>query len=295
MTAPPRPSSVAVLGLGAMGRRMARRLLDVGVPLAVWNRTPDAADALVADGARRATSPRDAAQGAAAVLSVVTDDAASRAVWTGPDGALAGLAADAVAVESSTLTPAWVAGWAGLVGAPAPPRSTRPSSGRGRRPRRGGSRSSSAATRPRWAASGRVRPLLDAMGGAVHACGPTGSGAALKLAVNALFAAQVAQAAEALAFARALGVEGAADVLAALPVTSPASAGAIAAIGAGAFDPLFPVDLLAKDLRYATETAARAGVDAPLASAARAVFERARDAGLGGLNVTGVARLYGLG
>ena len=288
-TTPPVPSPVAVLGLGAMGRRMARRLLDAGVPLAVWNRTPSAAEDLVAAGAHRAASPREAARGAAVVLSMVTDDDASRAVWTGPDGALLGLGVDAVAVESSTLTPAWVADWAGHVRAAgaspldAPVVGSRPQAEAGRLAFLVGGE---------HAALDRVRPLLEAMGGAVHACGPTGSGAALKLVVNALFAAGVAQAAESLALARALGVEAAPEILKQLPVTSPAVAGAIDAMGAGAFDPLFPIDLVAKDLRYAVETAGRAGLASPVADAARAVYERAQGVGLGGLNVTGVARLY---
>ena len=291
MTTPPVSSPVAVLGLGAMGRRMARRLLDADVPVVVWNRTPGAAGDLVAEGARRADSPRAAVRGASVVVSMVTDDDASRAVWTGADGALAGLGADAVAVESSTLTPAWVGAWAGMVrDAGAAPLDAPVV----------GSRPQAEAGRLAFLVGGdvptldRVRPLLEAMGGAVHACGPTGSGAALKLVVNASFAAQVAQAAEALALARALGVPAAADVLKALPTTSPAAAAAIDGIGAGAFSPLFPIDLVAKDLRYAAETAERAGVASPVTDAARAVYERAQDAGFGGLNVTGVARLYDL-
>ena len=289
MTTPPAFSSVAVLGLGAMGRRMARRLLEAGVTLVVWNRSSNAVADLVADGARSAASPREAAEGAAVVLAVVTDDDASRAVWDGPDGALAGLGADAVAVESSTLTPARVAEWAeavrnrGAVPLDAPVVGSRPQAEAGRLAFLAGGDAD---------ALDRVRPLLDVMGGAVHACGPVGGGAAMKLIVNASFAAQVAQAAESLALARALGLDAAADVLKALPVTSPAAAGAIDAIGAGAFDPLFPIDLVAKDLRYAEATAAQADRDVPIASAARAVYERARREGHGGLNVTGVARLY---
>ena len=272
-----------------MGRRMARRLLDAGVPLTVWNRSSSAAADLVADGARGAASPREAAEGAAVVLAMLTDDDASRAVWDGPDGALAGLGADAVAVESSTLTPARVAEWAGGVrgtgAAPldAPVVGSRPQAEAGRLAFLVGGEAS---------VLGRVRPLLDVMGGAVHACGPVGGGAAMKLIVNASFAAQVAQAAESLALARALGLDAAADVLKALPVTSPAAAGALDAIGAGAFDPLFPIDLVAKDLRYAEATAERAGRSVPITAAARAVYERAQRGGHGGLNVTGVARLY---
>jgi 3-hydroxyisobutyrate dehydrogenase-like beta-hydroxyacid dehydrogenase len=57
--------------------------------------------------------------------------------------------------------------------------------------------------------------------------------------------------------------------------------------------PLFPVELVAKDLRYAEAAASAAGSEVPTSSAVRAVFERAADAGLGELNLTAVARLFG--
>jgi 3-hydroxyisobutyrate dehydrogenase len=77
-------SHIAMLGLGAMGRRMARRLLDAGHELTVWNRTLGAADELVAAGARSAPTPRAAADGAQIVWAMVFDDVASRCVWTMP-------------------------------------------------------------------------------------------------------------------------------------------------------------------------------------------------------------------
>jgi len=96
---------VALLGLGAMGRRMARRLLDAGVPLTVWNRTPSAAADLVERGARQAPTPRAAADGATRVWSIVFDDHASRRVWLDPgEGAALAMQGDAIAVESSTLS-----------------------------------------------------------------------------------------------------------------------------------------------------------------------------------------------
>lgn len=81
---------IAFIGLGRMGSGMARRLLAAGHELVVANRTAAAAEPLVAAGARFAASPRQAAQGADAVFVMVSDDEASRAVWLGPDGVLAG-------------------------------------------------------------------------------------------------------------------------------------------------------------------------------------------------------------
>jgi 3-hydroxyisobutyrate dehydrogenase len=100
---------VAVLGLGAMGSRMASNLLKAGHRVVVWNRTPGAAKALVEVGARQAQSPKEAAAGAAFVIAMLRDDEASRQVWLDPEsGALAGMERGSVAIESSTLSPRWI-------------------------------------------------------------------------------------------------------------------------------------------------------------------------------------------
>src|SRR6516164_7946765 len=97
---------VAFLGLGIMGGNMARRLLGAGFPLTVFNRNRAKAEALA--GARVANSPREAAADADVVFCMVADDGASRAMWLGENGALAGAAKGAVLVDCSTLTVAWV-------------------------------------------------------------------------------------------------------------------------------------------------------------------------------------------
>src|SRR5271163_3110302 len=104
---------VALLGLGTMGAGMAANWLAKGFDLTVWNRTRARTHALADKGARVATTPREAAEGADCVFAMVADDTASRAVWLGDDGALAGAKTGAVVVESSTLTPDWVRELAG--------------------------------------------------------------------------------------------------------------------------------------------------------------------------------------
>ena len=79
---------IAFLGLGNMGRGMASRLIGAGNDVTLYNRTRAKAEAVA--GARVAATPRDAADGAAAIISMVGDDAASGAVWLGPNGALEG-------------------------------------------------------------------------------------------------------------------------------------------------------------------------------------------------------------
>ncbi|HLJ40364.1 MAG TPA: NAD(P)-binding domain-containing protein, partial [Candidatus Acidoferrales bacterium] len=99
---------VAILGLGLMGTGMAKRLLSEKFPVVVYNRGREKAEALAADGATVAGSPREAAAKVRVVISMVADDAASRAVWLGENGALAGAAPGKLLIESSTLTTGWV-------------------------------------------------------------------------------------------------------------------------------------------------------------------------------------------
>lgn len=278
---------VASLGLGAMGARMAARQLDAGHTLTVWNRSPERTADLAARGARVAATPREAATGAEVILCMVTDDDASRTVWLGEDGALAGLAEGSVAIEASTLTVAWVlelaeeASASGASFLDAPVVGSRPQAD-------AGVLISLVGGGP--ATLERARPALDAYSGAIHHVGPTGHGAAMKLAVNALFATQVAAVAELFGALRTSGLddERIVDVLAALPVTSPAAGGALHSISARAFDPLFPIDLVEKDLRYALELAP----DAPTTEAVRAVFAHAKETGQGGENITAVAKRF---
>src|SRR6187399_983847 len=98
-------SSVGFIGLGIMGRAMARRLVDAGHRVTVWNRDASKAAELVAAGARRAASPRAAAEGAEVVISIVTDSVAVEAVILGPDGAAQGATAGAVFVDMTTIHP----------------------------------------------------------------------------------------------------------------------------------------------------------------------------------------------
>src|SRR5450631_1397754 len=98
-------SRVAFVGLGRMGQGMANRLLETGHELNVYNRTASRADALVRKGAQLFDSPMNACQGVDAVISMVADDSASRAVWLERDGILAAnIAANGFAVECSTLS-----------------------------------------------------------------------------------------------------------------------------------------------------------------------------------------------
>lgn len=96
-------TTVAVIGLGAMGGRFADRFLEAGHDVIVWNRTPEKADALVSRGATLAPTPAEAAREAQAVVTVVSDPAALRAITEGPDGIAAGADDSTTVIEMSTV------------------------------------------------------------------------------------------------------------------------------------------------------------------------------------------------
>lgn len=280
-------TSIAMLGLGAMGSRVATRLLEGGHRVAVYNRSPGPVETLVSAGATAAATPRQAAENAAAVIAMVTDDEVSAAIWTGVDGALAGLGDGALAVESSTLTPAWARELAAAVAdrggrfVDAPVVGTRPQADAGELLYLAGGAEADVAA---------LAEIVAPAARAVRRVGPAGAGMTVKLAVNALFATQLAALAELLAMTRDQGLDPA-EVFAVLeptPVMSPIAAAMGKAMLAGKFEPLFPIALVEKDLRYA----AAAGERTPIAEALAGVYGAAREAGFGGDNITGITRLY---
>jgi 3-hydroxyisobutyrate dehydrogenase len=286
-------SKISVLGLGAMGSRMAARLIKAGHDVTVWNRTADATKPLVAAGAAQAPTPREAVAGAAFVVAMVRDDDASRRVWLDPDsGAFAGMAAGAIAIESSTLTPAWIQelGHAmaernvALIEAPV-----------------SGSRVQADAGQLVYFVGGddttlaRAEPVLKAMGSAVHHVGPLGSGALVKLSTNALLGVQVTVLAELIGLLRRSGADArrALQAVAGTAVWSPVANYLSGSMLTGDFSPQFPVELIGKDFNYTVQTAGSAEA-APTIAAARDVFRDAIGAGLGELNMTAIVKLVAL-
>src|SRR5580765_7695594 len=96
---------IAFLGMGLMGNPMATRLVGAAPPVTVWNRTPDKADSVVAAGARRADSPKEAATGASVLITMLTNDkSVEEAVFQ--SGAAGVLSSGSVVIDMSTTSPA---------------------------------------------------------------------------------------------------------------------------------------------------------------------------------------------
>jgi 3-hydroxyisobutyrate dehydrogenase-like beta-hydroxyacid dehydrogenase len=270
-------SAVAVVGLGAMGGRIARRLLAAGHDVAVWNRTRERMAALAELGATPTESPAAAARRADAVITMVSDPAALRAVAEGPEGVVAGARDSATVIEMSTVGPAAVArladalaGRAGLLDAPVLGSLTEAESG-SLRIFVGGPES----LVERWT------PLLESLGSPVHA-GPLGAGAAAKLVANGTLFGTLALLGEALALADRLGLSRAAayDVLAGTPVAAQAERRR-GAIETGEYPARFSLSLARKDADLIGEAAAASGAELRLAAAARSWLADAESAGWG--------------
>jgi 3-hydroxyisobutyrate dehydrogenase len=276
-------SRIAFLGLGRMGTGMASRLLGAGHEVAVFNRTAARAEPLVRAGARPAASPREACEGAEAVVAMTADDASSRTLWLGERGALAAtFAPQALAIECSTLSHAWVTELARLARSCGLRYIDAPVTGL-----------------PATAAAGELtllvgaepgdleaaRPLLDALATRVFHFGPAGAGTIYKLAINLIGSVQIASAAEGLALAERAGLDPA-RVVDAISVSQAASAQVVRntrRMIEGEFDRdiVFTPVLRLKDVDYALELAATLAVATPFGDAARAAFKRLIELGGG--------------
>lgn len=263
-----------------MGAGMAGRLIDTGLSVVVWNRSPERAEPFVTRGARLAATPREAADGADVVMAMVADDAASRAVWLGDNGAVAGLRRGAIAIDSSTISPPWIDDLARDVAArgatllDAPVTGSRTHAGKGELRFLVGGPSE---------AIERARPVLSALGREIVHFGRTGAGARMKLINNFVCGAQAAALAEGLALIEASGLSPA-DAMQILANGAPGSP-LVNTVGprmAGRdYTVNFGLALMDKDLRYAIEEAKRFGLDLRTAATARALFDDALAAGLG--------------
>ncbi len=262
---------VALLGLGIMGMGMARNLIKAGVPLTVYNRSADKAQALAAEGAQVAATPREAAAQADVVISMVADDAASRAVWLGDDGALAGIKRNTLLIESSTLSITWVRELAALAAErgcqflDAPVAGSRPAAEAGELVFFVGGEAS---------ALEQAQPLFDAMGRRAEHLGPMGSGATMKLVNNLMGGVQLAVLAEGLVLAEQAGL----DMEKVVPLLingapgSPLVKGKAARIVARDYHTDFALRWMHKDLGYALNAAVEEGVPMPTVAAARELY-----------------------
>jgi len=280
-------STIAFLGLGAMGARMASNLLAAGHTLRVYNRDRAKTKALADKGAEVSDTPAAAAKGAEFVLSMVADDNATRAVMLGPDGALAGAAAGTILIDSSTNTPAMAREVAQAAAAKGCQYLDAPVSGSLAQAQGkelvfmvGGEQTAFARAQPLFAAMGR---LSKRMGG-------PGAGATIKLVNNMLSGTTTAALAEAAQVAEAAGI----DREAALEILAEGAAGSrllktkLPKMFKRDFSAQFQLELMEKDLRYFLALAQELDRPVPIASLVRSQYQAGRRAQLGKLDACAV-------
>ena len=272
-------TTLGFVGLGAMGGRMARRLLDAGFALHGYNRTAAKAADLVAAGMKRVPSPREAAERAEAVFTMVTDDAALDAVTRGPQGILAGLRPGAILIEMSTVSPAVIHRLADEVAARGAALLDAPVSG---------SPATLDAGQLSFMVGGdpavleRARPFLAAIGPTMTHVGPAGLAKSMKIAVNQGLAVQMLVFAESVLLAEKAGVarERAVEVLLKSVVASPMVKYRGPFVLGMPTEAWFDVDMMQKDMLLALEAGRQLDVPMPTTATANELLTAARGMGL---------------
>jgi 3-hydroxyisobutyrate dehydrogenase-like beta-hydroxyacid dehydrogenase len=273
-------ASLGFVGLGAMGGRMARRLLAAGHQVVGFNRSRERAEALVGAGLRMAASARAVAEEVDVVFSMVTDTPALRAIGLGPAGLVDGLRKGATWVEMSTagvdvkreLADLVAARGAALLDAPVSGSPITLESGKlsfivGGDP----------------AALERVRPYLLAIGPTVTHVGDVGQAVAMKIAINLGLAVQMVAFSEAVLLAEKTGIrrERAVEAVLRSVVASPMVQYRGPFVLGLPAEPLFNVPMMQKDLQLALDLGRGAGVPLPTTAVAQELLTAARALGVG--------------
>jgi len=269
---------IALFGLGLIGSGMAKMLLEAGYGLTIYNRTQSKIEPFVAMGAKSAATPLEAATGAGVLICIVAEDEASRGIWLGDDGALAGAAPGSVLIDASTLSVDWVRELGRLAREKGCSLLDTPVTG---------SRVQAASGQLTFIVGGdaetleRVRPLLEVMGKRILYLGPQGSGAMMKLINNFLCGVHAASLAEAIAMIENSGLdpEGARAMLESGAPASPLVKIVYDRMTKRDYTPNFHLRLMLKDLTYACREGEKLGLELETGKGALSRFVSARDGG----------------
>ncbi|KAF6585102.1 NAD(P)-dependent oxidoreductase [Paenibacillus sp. EKM211P] len=283
--------NIGFIGLGTMGAPMASNLLKQGFGVTVYNRTASRCEPLVEQGARAASTPREAAEGQHLVITMVSDDQSIGDVYYGQDGVFAGLTAGMTVMDNSTISPELVKQLAveadklGCSFIDAPVTGSKPAAVDGTLVFMVGGHAEAIAAQS---------DVFDTLGKKVLHMGPNGSGAVAKLAHNTMVGINNLALAEGFAIAAKSGIP--ADSF--LELVQLGSAGSKAADLKGRkiiehdFSNQFSLALMLKDLKLAASLTDSLSIPTPMLSIAKSLFQAGQTQGYGDEDLSAVVKTY---
>lgn len=284
-------SVVGFIGLGTMGRHMARNLLKAGHRVVFYARRPEVVAEFIGAGGVPTESPAAVAREADIVLTIVTADAQVREVTLGPQGVIHGAAPGKLLVDMSTISPRTIREVAHQLAARGMATLDAPVSG--------GPWGAEAGTLSIMVGGDaahldRARPVLEAMGKHIFHLGPLGAGQTVKLVNQLLAGGVMALIAEGLVLGKKAGLDPAAmaDVISVSSGNSEMFAARVKKfVLADQYQPGFMTDLMRKDVALALELGAELSSPLPVGQAALAQYDAAQAQGLGASDFAAVVRV----
>jgi 3-hydroxyisobutyrate dehydrogenase len=284
---------IGICGTGRMGSSIAQRLISVGHEVGVWNRNPAKTKPLIDAGAKLYASPSALMEGCEAAIVMLLNDAASEAVYRGPNGILDAKLAGKLLIDMSTVRPDTMISIGAAVTGQGAAFVECPVGGSTGPAKEGKLFGFVGAAK---ADAARAMPILEQLCRRIEHIGALGSGATMKLAVNLPLLVYWQALGEALAICKPLNLpaDRLIDILSDTAGTPTAmkGRGAVIARGLGGQslgDTAFGLSAAKKDLATAVQFAAAIHAELPVAATALACFEEAEAAGLGDADATAIS------
>lgn len=284
---------IGFIGAGIMAAGMAQNFLKAGYQVFIWNRSQERLVPLTAAGAVACATPREVTEQADIIIECVSDDAASREVWTNANGILAGADTTKVLIASSSLSIAWTDELIGLCQAKNYQFLDMPLTGSRAGAENGTLRLLIGGT-PETLES--IRPDLEKIAEKIYHFGAAGTGMRFKLILNGMMGIHMDAAGQALSIAKKVGVDP--DMMAHAFIDgnmSPISPGSKLVFDSKNWPEghvNFAVQWLEKDMRYGQEMLAGYDTTFNLLDAARADYTKAKDSGLAEEDVTSIRKIF---
>lgn len=286
-------NKIGIIGAGIMAAGMTQNFLKAGYEVAVWNRTESRLAPLLAAGATQARSPKEVAEISDIVIECVSDDAASRDVWTGDNGILAGADGDNVLIASSSLSLAWTDELAGICKQRGFTFMDMPLTGSRAGAENGTLRLLIGADKHVLES---IRRDLEAISEKIYHFGAPGAGMRFKLMLNSLIGIHMNAVSQARELARRASIDGKAFSEALIDGTmgplSPSTKLVLDSVNWAPDHVNFAVQWLEKDLRYAREMAEMYDFNFDLLNDTQVDYAKAKNAGLGEHDVTSIAEVF---